>query len=113
MRSYVLSSPIAVQAFFKRSWVLTFAAPRQELTGMIPKCLELDTFKDQRAFLAVALVQTSGLRPKGFPKALGTDFFLIGYRTSIPHAFHHLNLLSPQAFCWIGSCRIYGLDAYR
>jgi hypothetical protein len=26
------------------------------------------------------MVQTSGLRPKGFPKFLGNNFFLIGYR---------------------------------
>ena len=42
--------------------------------------MTLDTFKDQWAFIAVAMVQTSGLRPKGFPRFLGRDFFLIGYR---------------------------------
>ncbi|MGO4912263.1 DUF2071 domain-containing protein [Leeuwenhoekiella sp. W20_SRS_FM14] len=31
-------------------------------------------------FLAVAMVDTKDLRPKGFPKFMGNDFFLIGYR---------------------------------
>jgi len=67
--------------------VLTFAAPRKELAGLVPECLELDIFKNHWAFLAVALVQTSGLRPKGFPKVLGTDFFLIGYRLFVGMSF--------------------------
>jgi hypothetical protein len=35
------------------------------------------------AFIAVAMVQTKKLRPKGFPKFLGNDFFLIGYRVFV------------------------------
>jgi hypothetical protein len=85
MLSILKNHPFAVQAFFKRSLVLTFAAPRAELASLIPECLELDIFKDQWAFLAVALVQTSDLRPKGFPKALGTGFFLIGYRLFVTY----------------------------
>ena len=50
---------------------------------MIPECLELDTFNDDWAFIAVAMVQTKDLRPKGFPKMLGNDFFLIGYRVFV------------------------------
>jgi hypothetical protein len=42
--------------------------------------LELDTFQDKWAFVAIAMVQTTGLRPKGFPTFMGNDFFLIGYR---------------------------------
>lgn len=85
MLSFLKKHPFAVQAFFKRSWVLTFAAPRREVASLVPECLELYTFKDQWTFLAVALVQTSDLRPKGFPKALGTDFFLIGYRLFVTY----------------------------
>jgi uncharacterized protein YqjF (DUF2071 family) len=59
---------------------LTFAVPKEKLQSLIPECLELDTFNDTWAFVAVAMVQTTGLRPKGFPKFLGNDFFLIGYR---------------------------------
>jgi hypothetical protein len=47
---------------------------------MIPACLELDIFDDKWAFLAVAMVKTKDLRPAGFPKFMGNDFFLIGYR---------------------------------
>lgn len=72
--------PFAVEAFFNSSLVLTFAVPKEQLQPLIPECLQLDTFQDKWAFVAVAMVQTSGLRPKGFPKFLGNDFFLIGYR---------------------------------
>ena len=63
--------------------MLTFAAPREELEGLIPECLQLDTFQDRWAFIAVAMVDTTGLRPKGFPRAFGSDFFLIGYRVFV------------------------------
>jgi hypothetical protein len=72
--------PFAVEAFFDYSLVLTFAVPKEQLYDYIPECLELDTYCDKWAFIAVALVQTQSLRPKGFPKFLGYDFFLIGYR---------------------------------
>ena len=72
--------PFAVEAFFDSSLVLTFAVPKEELESMIPECLSLDTFKNKWAFIAVAMVQTKELRPKGFPKYFGNDFFLIGYR---------------------------------
>lgn len=72
--------PFAVEAFFDCSTVLTFAVPKEELQSMIPACLELDTFQDKWAFVAVAMVQTRKLRPKGFPSFMGNDFFLIGYR---------------------------------
>lgn len=80
MFPFLKNHPFAVEAFFERSLVLTFAVPKEQLAGMIPECLELDTFNDQYAFVAVALVQTKGLRPKGFPAFMGNDFFLIGYR---------------------------------
>lgn len=72
--------PFAVEAFFESSLVLTFAIPKEELQKFIPDCLELDTFQDKWAFIAVAMVQTTGLRPKRFPRFMGNDFFLIGYR---------------------------------
>ncbi len=31
----------------------------------------------------MAMVQTKNLRPKGFPKVMGNDFFLIGYRVFV------------------------------
>jgi hypothetical protein len=72
--------PFAVDAFFERSVVLTFAAPKESLQHLIPDCLSLDTLEDKWGFIAVALVQTRQLRPKGLPAFFGNDFFLIGYR---------------------------------
>jgi hypothetical protein len=72
--------PFAVETFFKTSLVITYAIPKDELKDLIPPCLELDTFNDQWAFVAVALVDTKGLRPKGFPAFMGNDFILTGYR---------------------------------
>ena len=80
MLSRLKNHPFAVEAFFKSSIVLTFAVPKKELEPLIPECLQLDTFKNKWAFVAVAMVQTKHLRPKGFPEFLGNDFFLIGYR---------------------------------
>ncbi len=77
--------PFAVEAFFESSVVLTFAVPKEQLQNMIPECLTLDTFQDKWAFIAVAMVQTSGLRPKGFPGFMGNNFFLIGYRIFVQY----------------------------
>jgi len=72
--------PFPVEAHFDNSTVLTFAVPKEELQSLIPDCLELDTYNDKWAFLAVAMVQSKNLRPKGLPTFMGHDFFLIGYR---------------------------------
>ena len=77
---HLKTHPFAVEAYFTSSIVLTFALPKEELSQLILPYLELDTFQDKWAFIAIAMVQTKGLRPKGFPKILGNDFFLIGYR---------------------------------
>lgn len=77
--------PFAVEAFFDTSVVVTYAFPKEVLEPLIPKCLSLDTFDDKYAFIAVALVQTKALRPKGFPKFFGNDFFLIGYRIFVQY----------------------------
>jgi uncharacterized protein YqjF (DUF2071 family) len=83
MFDFLKDHPFAVEAFFEQSIVLTFAVPKEELTSLIPECLTLDTFQDKWAFVAVAMVQTKGLRPKGTPKFMGNDFFLIGYRVFV------------------------------
>lgn len=80
MFAFLKNHPFAVEAFFESSLVVTFAVPKEQLQKFIPECLELDTFEEKWAFIAVAMVQTTGLRPKGFPKIFGKDFFLIGYR---------------------------------
>ncbi len=83
MFTFLKDHPFAVEAIFESSLVLTFAVPKEQLQNLIPECLQLDTFKDKFAFVAVAMVQTKYLRPKGFPKFMGSDFFLIGYRVFV------------------------------
>jgi len=83
MFSFLKNHPFAVEAFFERSLVLTFAAPKEKIQHLIPEFLQLDTLHDKWAFIAVAMVQTKHLRPKGFPKIFGNDFFLIGYRVFV------------------------------
>ena len=58
MISFLKNHPFAVETHFESSTVLTFAIPKEELQGFIPECLELDTFQDKWAFIAVAMVQT-------------------------------------------------------
>ena len=83
MLSWLKTHPFAVEAFFEYSLVLTFAAPLAEIQALLPAPLVADTFDGISGFLAVALVQTRQLRPKGFPGWLGQDFFLIGYRAFV------------------------------
>jgi uncharacterized protein YqjF (DUF2071 family) len=83
MFSFLKNHPFAVEAFFEQSLVFTFAIPKEHLKQLIPECLELDTFNDKWAFIAVAMVQTKALRPKGFPAMLGKNFFLIGFRVFV------------------------------
>jgi hypothetical protein len=71
--------PIPIQAFFRHSLVLTYAYPEEVLQPLLPPGLTLDSYEGC-GFLAIALVQTEGLRPVGWPAALGRDFFLSGYR---------------------------------
>lgn len=80
MNSPLRRNPFAVEAWFDFSITLTFAVPKDELAARLPACLEAETFGDRWAFIAVALVQTRSLRPKGFPAFLGQDFLLAGYR---------------------------------
>ncbi len=64
---------------FDFSLVLAYALPAHALEPLLPPGLELDRVGDL-GLLAVALVQTRELRPAGWPRALGRDFFLSGYR---------------------------------
>jgi hypothetical protein len=72
--------PFAVEALFRRSLVVTYAFPKEVLLPLIGPGLALDTYDERWGFLAIALVETVGLRPKGLPAWLGRDFFLSGYR---------------------------------
>jgi uncharacterized protein YqjF (DUF2071 family) len=75
--------PFNVETFFDTSLVLTYAIPKNELGKFIPECLTLDTFHDKWAFIAIALVKTRSLRPKGFPEFMGNDFILAGFRVFV------------------------------
>lgn len=80
MFDFLKKHPFAVDAYFDHSIVLTYAIPVEILQPLIPACLQLDTFNNRWGFVAVAMVKTRQLRPAGFPKVLGSEFFLIGYR---------------------------------
>lgn len=75
--------PFPVDTFFENSLVLTYAIPKAQLEGYIPECLSLDTFNNEWAFIAVALVKTKALRPVGLPEFMGNDFILVGYRVFV------------------------------
>jgi hypothetical protein len=83
MAAWLQHHPFTVEALLARTTVLTFAAPVASLQPLVPECLTLDTFNDSWGFVAVAMVQTAGLRPQGLPAWLGHDFFLIGYRVFV------------------------------
>lgn len=59
--------------------MLAYALPTEVLRPWLGPGLELDTF-GEFGFLAVAMVETRGLRPSFLPSASGLDFFLTGYR---------------------------------
>jgi hypothetical protein len=71
--------PLPVRAFFRHCLVLTYAFPERVLVPLLAPGLTLDSYHGL-GFLAIAMVQTEGLRPVGVPAALGQDFFLTGYR---------------------------------
>jgi hypothetical protein len=81
--SFLKNHPFAVKAHFNRSVVFTFAVPKKQLAGFLPECLTLDSFNNEYGFIAVAMVDTKNLRPKGIPETLGNDFVLIGYRVFV------------------------------
>jgi hypothetical protein len=79
LRARLRRHPFAIDAHFDRAVALTYAVPADVLRPLLPPGLELETIGDE-GFVAVALVQTRDLRPAGWPRALGQDFFLAGYR---------------------------------
>ena len=71
--------PFPVVAHFERVVAISFAFPEEALRSMVPNGLSIDAYHGF-GFITVALVWTRGLRPAGFPKAFGKDFFLAGTR---------------------------------
>lgn len=76
--------PIPIQAHFRHCLVLTYAVDPHAVAPLVPPGMMLDLFED-RAMLAVALVQTEALRPRGWPRWTGRDFFLAGYRVFVKY----------------------------
>lgn len=77
---YILKRhPVPVRAHFGHCLVLTYAFPREILRPLLPPGLALDGYQDY-GFVAIALVETQGLRPGFMPPFLGQDFVLSGYR---------------------------------
>lgn len=74
--------PLPVRAHFDHCLVLCYAFPAELLAPLLPPGLTLDTY-DGYGFVAVAMVQTRGLRPAFLPRRLGQDFFLAGYRVFV------------------------------
>lgn len=73
------SHPFPVVAHFEKVVAISFAFREEVLRPMVPEGLELDTFQGY-GFVTVALVWTRRLRPQGFPRVSGRDFFLAGTR---------------------------------
>lgn len=71
--------PFPVSAHFEHCLVLAYALPREILQPLLAPGLELDVYENF-GFVAVALVQTRGLRPSFLPNFMGQNFFLAGYR---------------------------------
>lgn len=77
---YVLKRhPVPVSAWFEHCLVLAYAYPVEVLRPLLPPGLTVDEWNGL-GFVAVAMVQTRGLRPSRMPPAMGMDFFLTGYR---------------------------------
>ena len=81
--AFLKDHPFAVEAFFESSLVLTYAVPKEQLYPLLPECLQPDTFNDKWGFVAVAIVKTKNLRPKGLPEFTGNNFILTGYRVFV------------------------------
>lgn len=78
--------PVSIEAHFDFVLVLTYAFEKKLLELLLAPGLELDTFKhgdDELAFVAVALVQTNHMRPRGLPEFISQEFFLAGYRVFV------------------------------
>lgn len=78
--------PIAIEAHFDYTLVLTYALPAEVLKPLLFPGLALDTFNsdgEELGFVAIAMVDVTHLRVKGMPAVFGQDFFLTGYRVFV------------------------------
>ena len=74
-----------MRAHFEQSVVLAYALPANQLGPLLPPPFALDVSERHPylGYVAVALVRARQLRPEGMPRALGRDFFLVGYRVFV------------------------------
>lgn len=77
--TFLKRHPFPVLADFEKVIAVSFAFPEDVLRPLVPAPLEIDGYQGL-GFVTVAMVWTRNLRPAGFPKILGQDFFLSGYR---------------------------------
>jgi Uncharacterized conserved protein (COG2071) len=70
---------VPIKSHLAASLVLAYAVPEHVLQPFLVPGLELDTYGN-RGFLAIAMVESRGLRPAFLPPAFGMNFFLAGYR---------------------------------
>lgn len=75
----------SIEARFDWSLALVWSWPAEALAPLCGPGLELDTYEGH-GFVALALVKTRRLRPKGWPEWSGSDFLLAGYRLFVRHA---------------------------
>ncbi len=71
--------PMPVVAHLRECLVLTYALPAETLAPLMPPGLVVDELRGN-GFVAIAMVQTEGLRPVPAPAWLGQNFLLCGYR---------------------------------
>lgn len=77
--TFLRRHPFPVSAEFEKVVAVSVAFPEDILRSLVSTPLEIDG--DQGlGFVTVAMVWTRNLRPAGFPKFLGQDFFLSSYR---------------------------------
>lgn len=79
LRDRLRRHPVAMQAWFERSLVVTWAYPAEVLAPLLPRGLHVHGFGPW-AFLACAVVRARRMRPAGLPPWLGLDVTLTGYR---------------------------------
>ena len=84
MRHLLQRHPVPMRARLEHSLVLTYAYPRHALEPLLPPGLGLDAF-GEFGFVAIALVQTRGMRPFFMPRSFGRDFVLAGIRIFVRH----------------------------
>lgn len=75
--------PVSIEAHFDFVLVLTYAFEKKLLEPLLAPGLELDTYAGDLGFVAVALVQTKHMRPRGLPDFISQEFFLAGYRVFV------------------------------